>query len=108
MNIYVSSLSFGANVEDLKAAFEEFGEVTSANIIKDKFTQKSRGFAFVEMPNKEEAEKAIQQLNDTSLDGRTINVAEAKERAPREGGFNQRSASPFKSDRNKGYSNNRW
>ena len=106
MNIYVSSLSFDVNSDDLKAAFEEFGEVSSANIIKDKITQKSRGFGFVEMPNKEEAEKAIQELNGASMDGRTINVAEAKEREPREKGFN-RNPSPFKSDRNKSYSN-RW
>ncbi len=95
MNIYVSSLSFGVNSDDLKAVFEEFGVVESANIINDKITQRSRGFGFVEMPNKEEAEKAIQGLNGRSMDGRTINVVEAKERAPREGGFN-RSQSPFK------------
>lgn len=106
MNIYVSSLSFGVNSDDLKAAFEEFGEVSSANVIMDKFTQKSRGFGFVEMPNQEEAEKAISELQGASFEGRTINVAEARERAPREGG-NDRSRSPFKSDRNKSYSN-RW
>jgi len=106
MNIYVSSLSFGINSDDLKAAFEVFGEVSSANVINDKFTQKSRGFGFVEMPNKEEAEKAVQELNGTNMDGRTINVAEAKERAPRDSSFD-RKPSPFKSDRNKGYSN-RW
>lgn len=88
MNIFVSSLSFNVNNDELRAAFEPFGEVSSANIINDKFTQKSRGFGFVEMPNKEEAEKAIEELNGTSIAGRTINVAEAKERAPREGGFN--------------------
>ena len=100
MNIYVSSLSFSVNSEDLKAAFEKFGEVSSANIINDKFTQKSRGFGFVEMPNKEEAEKAIELLNGSSIGGRTITVSEAKERTPRENGFN-RNHSPFKSDRNK-------
>ena len=106
MNIYVSSLSFNVNSDDLKAAFEEFGEVNSASIIKDKFTQKSRGFGFVEMPDKEAAERAIQELNGASMDGRTINVAEARERTPRENGFN-RTPSPFKSDKNKNYSN-RW
>lgn len=100
MNIYVSSLSFGVSSSDLRSVFEAFGEVSSANIINDKFTQKSRGFGFVEMPNKEEAEKAVQELNGTNMDGRTINVAEAQERAPR-------SSSPFKSERNKGFSS-RW
>ncbi|PZP39615.1 MAG: RNA-binding protein, partial [Pseudopedobacter saltans] len=97
MKIYVSSLSYGVGNDQLKEAFEEFGEVATANVIMDKFTQRSRGFGFVEMPNKEEAEKAISELNGRSMDGRTINVAEAKERPARtEGGYNNRSSSPFK------------
>lgn len=106
MNIYVSSLSYSITNDQLKAAFEEFGEVTSANVIMDKFTQRSRGFGFVEMPNQEQAETAINQLSGSTMEGRTINVAEAKERPARSEGAG-RSASPFKSDRNKSYSD-RW
>ncbi|QES88032.1 RNA recognition motif domain-containing protein [Rhizosphaericola mali] len=101
MNIYVSNLGFDVNSEDLSTAFKAFGEVTSANVIMDKFTQKSRGFAFVEMPNKEEAEKAIKELNGATFEDRVMNVSEAKEREPREGGFN-RTPSPFNND-NKSY-----
>lgn len=84
MNIYVSNLSFGVSSEDLQEVFAEFGEITSANVITDRYTQKSRGFAFVEMPNQDEAEKAIAELNGKTLEGRTLNVAVAKERQPRE------------------------
>lgn len=106
MKIYVSSLSYGTNNEQLKEVFEEFGEVVSANIIMDKFTQKSRGFGFVEMAEKDQAENAIRELNGRSVDGRTINVAEAKEREPRAEGSN-RYSSPFKSDNSRSNSN-RW
>jgi RNA recognition motif-containing protein len=102
MNIYVSSLSYDVSSEDLKAVFEAFGEVNSANVIIDKFTQRSRGFGFVEMPNQEQAENAIKDLNGTQMEGRTINVAEAKERPARTEGFNRSSS--FKKDRN----TNRW
>ena len=78
MNIYVGNLSWEMNDEDLKVAFEEFGEVVSASIIKDKFTGKSRGFGFVEMPNKEEADAAISGMNEKELSGRKIKVNEAK------------------------------
>ena len=78
MNIYVGNLSWEMNDEDLKAAFEEFGEVNSAAIIKDKFTGKSRGFGFVEMPNKEEADAAISGMNEKEISGRKIKVNEAR------------------------------
>ena len=89
MNIYVGNLSFTTTEADLKEAFQAFGEVTSCNIIKDKYSGESRGFGFVEMPNKEEAEKAIAMLNGKDLKGRALKVNEAKPRTdrPRGGGF---------------------
>ena len=80
MNIFVAKLSWDTQSDDLSAAFEEFGEVSSANVIMDKFTGKSKGFGFVEMDNDEEALEAINQLNDTELDGRTIVVKKAEPR----------------------------
>jgi len=89
LNIYVGNLSFTTNETDLKEAFQAFGEVTTCNIIKDKYSGESRGFGFVEMPNKEEAEKAISMLNGKDLKGRALKVNEAKPRTdrPRGGGF---------------------
>ena len=88
MNIYVGNISRTANEQDLKDAFTAFGEVTSASIIKDKFSGESRGFGFVEMPTKEEAEKAIADLNGKDLKGRPLTVNEARPRTdgPRTGG----------------------
>lgn len=86
MNIYVGNLSPQATEDDLKKAFEAFGQVESTNIIKDKFSGESRGFGFVQMPSKQEAQKAIEQLNQTDLMGRTINVNEARPRPERQGG----------------------
>jgi len=88
MNIYVGNISRTATEQDLKEAFESFGAVQSAAIIKDKFSGESRGFGFVEMPNKEEAEKAIAALNGKDLKGRTLTVNEARPRTdrPRTGG----------------------
>ena len=88
MNIYVGNLSFTTTEADLKEAFQAFGEVQSASIIKDKYSGESRGFGFVEMPNKDEAEKAMSMLNGKDLKGRTLKVNEAKARTdrPRSGG----------------------
>jgi cold-inducible RNA-binding protein len=88
LNIYVGNLSFTTTEADLKEAFQAFGEVSSCNIIKDKFSGESRGFGFVEMPNKDEAEKAISMLNGKDLKGRALKVNEAKPRTdrPRGGG----------------------
>jgi RNA recognition motif-containing protein len=80
MKIYVSNISWGLKTEDLHSLFAEFGEVASANIIKDKATGKSRGFGFVEMDNNDEANAAINALNGTDQKGRPINVAEARPR----------------------------
>ncbi|GAB4263770.1 MAG: RNA-binding protein [Saprospiraceae bacterium] len=86
MNIFVAKLNYDTQTEDLREAFEEFGEVSSANIINDKFTGRSKGFGFVEMDNEEEALEAIRQLNDSDLDGRTIVVKKAEPRRERSGG----------------------
>jgi cold-inducible RNA-binding protein len=90
MNIFAAKLSFDTQSEDLREAFEEFGEVSSASVITDKFTGKSKGFGFVEMPNDEEASKAISELNDSTLDGRTIVVKKAEPREERGGGGGSR------------------
>ena len=90
MNIYVSNLSFNVQDEDLKDFFAEYGEVTSAKVITDKFTGKSRGFGFVEMSDNEAAKKAIAELDQATVEGRNIRVMEAKpkeEKPARNGGF---------------------
>ncbi|MCD6093206.1 MAG: RNA-binding protein [Candidatus Omnitrophica bacterium] len=84
MNIYVSNLAYDLTDEDLRKAFESFGQIESAVIIKDRYTGKSRGFGFVEMPAEEEAKAAISAMNGKELGGRTLNVNEARPRA--EGG----------------------
>jgi RNA recognition motif-containing protein len=88
MNIYVGNLSRDLTESELREAFAAFGEVSSASIIKDKFSGETRGFGFVEMPNKEEADKAISGLNGKDLKGRTMTVNEARPRTdrPRTGG----------------------
>jgi RNA recognition motif-containing protein len=96
MNIYVGNLSRDVVESDLKEAFQAFGEVQTASIIKDKFTSESRGFGFVEMPNKDEAEKAIAGLNGKDLKGRNLTVNEARPRTDRPrtgGGFGGRGGS---------------
>ena len=80
MNIYVGNLPFEATDESLEAAFSPHGEVTSARVIIDRFSGRSRGFGFVEMSNDQEAEAAIQALNGTDLQGRTLTVNEARPR----------------------------
>lgn len=85
-NIYVGNLPFSTTDEDLNQLFSPHGTVSSARIIKDKFTDRSRGFGFVEMENDEEAEKAIAAINGTDVDGRTLKVSEARPREDRRGG----------------------
>ena len=89
MNIYVGNLSRDLTETELREAFAAFGEVSSVSIIKDKFSGETRGFGFVEMPNKDEADKAIASLNGRDLKGRTATVNEARPRTdkPRTGGF---------------------
>ncbi len=80
MNLFVASLNFKTRREDLQKAFEAYGQVTSAKIVKDRVTGRSKGFGFVEMPNDEEAARAIAGLNDTEFDGRKIVVKQANPR----------------------------
>ena len=90
MNIYVGNLSFEVTEQDLQQAFEAFGQVESVNIIKDRFSGESKGFGFVEMPAKGEAESAINDLNGKELKGRALKVSEARPRSEgREGGGRQ-------------------
>ena len=86
MNIYVGNLTFDTTDEQLRQAFEEVGEVTSVNIIKDRYTGEPRGFAFVEMSDNDAATEAINGLNGQEFRGRTLNVNEARPRTDRGGG----------------------
>ncbi|GJQ59227.1 MAG: RNA-binding protein [Candidatus Scalindua sp. AMX11] len=89
MNIYVGNLPYSVTEADLREAFSGFGEISNASLISDKFSGKSKGFGFIEMPNDEEANAAIQALNESDLQGRNIKVNQAKpkgdpsERRPR-------------------------
>ena len=87
MNIYVGSLHFSMNEAELKELFEKYGEVTSAKVIIDRYSGRSKGFGFVEMPNEAEAKKAIVELNGTEVQGRTIIVNESIERTDRRSNF---------------------
>lgn len=84
MNIFCGSLPFSIEETELKEIFEEYGEVTSVKIISDKFSGRSKGFGFIEMPDEEQAKKAIEELNGAQIDGRSIVVNKAEER--KEGG----------------------
>ncbi|HLB74585.1 MAG TPA: RNA-binding protein, partial [Sedimentisphaerales bacterium] len=86
MNIYVGNLSPKTTEDDLRQAFEAFGQVATANVIKDKFSGESKGFGFVEMPSKDEAQSAIDQMNGKELQGSPVSVNEARPRADRGGG----------------------
>ena len=88
MNIYVGNLSYQSTNDDLRSAFEAFGEVSDARVMMDRETGRSRGFGFVEMPNSNEAQAAIEKLNGSALQGRNVTVNEARERTERKpGGF---------------------
>ncbi len=86
MRIYVGNLSYQVTDEELRQAFEPFGEVASASVIMDKFSGQSKGFGFVEMPSKSEGEAAISSLNGKDLKGRALNVNEARPRPEGGGG----------------------
>jgi RNA recognition motif-containing protein len=95
MNIFIAKLDFNTQEDGLREAFEVFGDVSSVKIITDKFTGRSKGFGFIEMTDDDEANAAIDKLNDSELDGRTIvvKIAKPKENNDRNnrGGFNRRS-----------------
>lgn len=86
-NIYVGNISFQTSEQDLDAAFSAYGQVDRVQIVKDRETGQSRGFAFVEMANNAEADKAMAALNGADFGGRTLTVNEARPREPRQGGF---------------------
>jgi len=85
MNIYVGNLLFGVAESDLREAFEQFGAVTEVRLIMDKYSGKSKGFCFIEMPNKDEAQKAIEEMNGKEFMGREIKASEAKPKTDRGG-----------------------
>ena len=85
-NIYVGNLSYQATEDDVREAFEQFGQVSSVNIIKDRETGRSRGFGFVEMPEADEAKQAIEGLNLQAISGRNVTVNEARPRSDRSRG----------------------
>ena len=80
MNIYVGNLPYSVTEQDLRELFESYGEVSSANVIIDKFTKRSKGFGFIEMPSQDEAMEAIDKINDQEFQGRNLKVNEAKPR----------------------------
>jgi RNA recognition motif-containing protein len=83
MNIYVGNLNYDTQDDDLREAFERFGQVSDARVIMDRYTGRSRGFGFVEMPNDSEAQSAIDQMNGADLQGRPLKVNEARPRNDR-------------------------
>jgi len=86
MNIYVGNLAYEVTDDDLNEAFSPFGEVTSARVIRDRFTDRSRGFGFVEMSNDTEAQTAIDDVNGKEIKGRAVTVNQARPREDRAGG----------------------
>ena len=105
MNIYVSNLGFNVQDGDLKEFFTPFGDVSSAKVINDKFTGQSRGFGFVEMSDDVAAKKAITELDQSTVEGRTIKVTEAKPKEDRPARSN--SNSPFR-DNGDSFKKSKW
>lgn len=104
MNIFVSGLSYNTQDEDLKELFASYGSVTSSKIIMDKFTNRSKGFGFVEMPDNSEGEQAIKELDGLHFDGRSIKVSVARPREER----SDRRSSNSDGNRRSYSSSNRW
>lgn len=100
MNIFIAGLSYNVNDDDLLDLFQEYGSVSSAKVVKDRITNKSKGYGFVEMEDNAEAKKAIEELNGAEYDERTISVSEAR---PRE----ERPARTFNNNRGGGYGDGR-
>ncbi|MDE3196777.1 MAG: RNA-binding protein [Acidobacteriota bacterium] len=104
-NIYVGNISFQTSEQDIDAAFSAYGQVDRVQIIKDRETGQSRGFAFVEMSNNAEADKAMEALNGAELGGRTLTVNEARPREARSGGFGGGGGNRFGGGRSGGGGN---
>lgn len=96
MNIYVGNLPYNLTEEELQQAFAQFGEVTRASIIMDKFSGQSKGFGFVEMPSDAAAQEAIRALDQSALNGRAIKVNEAKPREDKPRGDRPRGPRQFR------------
>ena len=110
MNLYISNLSYNISEEDLRQLFADYGEITSAKVIMDRETGRSRGFGFVELSDDELAKKAIEELNQASYDGKVINITEARpreDRGDRGGRFNNNRGGGYGSNRGGGYGSNR-
>ena len=110
MNLYISNLSYNISDEDLRQLFADYGEITSAKVIMDRETGRSRGFGFVELSDDELAKKAIEELNQASYDGKVINITEARpreDRGDRGGRFNNNRGGGYGSNRGGGYGTNR-
>ncbi|MEO6547919.1 MAG: RNA-binding protein [Ferruginibacter sp.] len=106
MNIYVSNLSFNTNDAELNELFAKFGTVSSAKVIMDRESGRSRGFGFVEMPNNDEGKDAMLGLNNKEVEGRAMSVSIAKEREERTSGGGSRGG--YSSNRGSGGGGNRW
>ena len=110
MNLYISNLSYNISDADLRQLFADYGEITSAKVIMDRETGRSRGFGFVELSDDELAKKAIEELNQASYDGKVINITEARpreDRGDRGGRFNNNRGGGYGSNRGCGYGTNR-
>ena len=110
MNLYISNLSYNISDEDLRLLFADYGEITSATVLMDRETGRSRGFGFVELSDDELAKKAIEELNQASYDGKVINITEARpreDRGDRGGRFNNNRGGGYGSNRGGGYGSNR-
>ena len=110
MNLYISNLSYNISDEDLRLLFADYGEITSAKVIMDRETGRSRGFGFVELSDDELDKKAIEELNQASYDGKVINITEARpreDRGDRGGRFNNNRGGGYGSNRGGGYGSNR-
>jgi len=116
MNIYVSNLSFNTSDVELNELFAKFGTVSSAKVIMDRESGRSRGFGFVEMPNDDEAKEAMSSLNNKEVEGRAMSVSIAKEREERSGGSrggyggggSRGGGGGYSSNRGGGGGGNRW
>ncbi len=93
-NIFVGNLNYSATDDELRQLFEQFGAVDRVSLITDRDTGRPRGFGFVEMPNDEEGDRAIEELNGVELGGRTLNINEARPRGGGGGGFGRPDRGP--------------
>lgn len=112
MNIYVGNLNYKIEDESLKGIFEEYGEVTEAKVVKDRATQRSKGFGFVTMADEDEARTAIQELDGKDVMGRNLKVNPAKGAPERsgggEGGYRSSGRKPYGNNSRGGYGSNRY